>query len=573
MLTQEQARSGAASARRSLGTRTDSVAVSMGATPVETRPDGSKVYEGAASFGDVVKRYPDLKPPRNEFIPADEAMSPEALRLLEGLRFTAGTRSRDWDGKITLAADHTPDLDDPNGEAIEGVVLKGWRHDSLTPGEPPELRVRVLVYTRAAQELLENGVRDLSFGFRTDEERKDGVHQGVPYSVIQRNIRYYHLALVTSARSRTPSGRRARFDSYPSTTRRPATPTRPHVRTPMQRSHLLLATLAVLSGQTPPAAPAMVPATDDKGAPRLDADGAPMMVYDAAAGPVLSEADAALLKQMSPEAQAALGAALGGAVAADETAGDEMEGEAEESAEVAADEEQDAAMLAPVLAKVDAIIAALEAAGIKVGAAKGDEMPPAATKMDGLTGDRMTINRIPAKRKDSAPVTMDPEVAALYDGHHTAAEMRRGLSALAARTTRKDSAPVTTPTSAIKPIDPAAVIAAAAAAAEAAASKRFDASAAFVQVVRNDHADVATVEQAATVMLTTIKAHLPMLATIAEDHVKAQRLDSLTPLYAQAESIRRDSLLTAQGQGLARLLASTPTGNDGGNVIRAPGRS
>ena len=130
----------------------------MGATPVETRPDGSKVYEGAASFGDVVKRYPDLKPPRNEFIPADEAMSPEALRLLEGLRFTAGTRSRDWDGKITLAADHTPDLDDRDGEAIEGVVLKGWRHDSDVPGEPPELRVRVLVYTRAAQELLEKGV-------------------------------------------------------------------------------------------------------------------------------------------------------------------------------------------------------------------------------------------------------------------------------------------------------------------------------------------------------------------------------------------------------------------------------
>lgn len=565
--TEGQARRGRLARAGLLGTRTDSVAVSMGATPVETRPDGSKVYEGAASFGDVVKRYPDLKPPRNEFIPADEAMSPEALRLLEGLRFTAGTRSRDWDGKITLAADHTPDLDDRDGEAIEGVVLKGWRHDSDTPGEPPELRVRVLVYTRAAQELLENGVRDLSFGFRTDEERKDGVHQGVPYSVIQRNIRYYHLALVTSARSRTPSGRRARFDSYPSTTRRPTTPTRPHVRTPMKRSHLLLATLAVLSGQTPPAAPALVPVTDDKGAPRLDAAGAPMMAYDAAAGPVLSEADAALLKQMSPEAQAALGAALGGAalggaVAADETAGDEMEGEAEESAEVAADEEQDAAMLAPVLAKVDAILAALEAAGIKVGAAKGDEMPPAATKMDALVLDHLIRTPMPAGAKSGA--LMSALIAAGADTKVAEAGVKNFLKAI-----RKDSAPVTTPTSAIKPIDPAAIIAAA----EAAASKRFDASAAFVQVVRNDHAEVATVEQAATVMLTTIKAHLPMLATIAEDHVKAQRLDSLTPLYAQAESIRRDSLLTAQGQGLARLLASTPTGNDGGNVIRAPGRS
>ena len=331
----------------------------------------------------------------------------------------------------------------------------------------------------------------------------------------------------------------------------------------MQRSHLLLATLAVLSGQTPPAAPALVPVTDDKGAPRLDAAGAPMMAYDAAAGPVLSEADAALLKQMSPEAQAALGAALGGAVAADETAGDEMEGEAEESAEVAADEEQDAAMLAPVLAKVDAILAALEAAGIKVGAAKGDEMPPAATKMDAEVAAQVARNKAEMQSLRNDIAKGDPKglLKARLDG------LAAATSALSAK--RKGSATVTTPTSAIKPIDPAAIIAAA----EAAASKRFDASAAFVQVVRNDHAEVATVEQAATVMLTTIKAHLPMLATIAEDHVKAQRVDSLTPLYAQSESIRRDSLLTAQGQGLARLLASTPTGNDGGNVIRAPGRS
>ena len=558
-------------------TRTDSVAVSMGATPVETRPDGSKVYEGAASFGDVVKRYPDLRPPRNEFIPADEAMSPEALRLLEGLRFTAGTRSRDWDGKITLAADHTPDLDDPNGEAIEGVVLKGWRHDSDVPGEPPELRVNVLVYTRAAQELLEKGVRDLSFGFRCDEERKDGVHQGVPYSVIQRNIRYYHLALVTSARSRTPSGRRARFDSYPSTTtRRPApTPTRPHVRTPMQRSHLLLATLAVLSGQTPPAAPAMVPATDDKGAPRLDAAGAPMMVYDAAAGPVLSEADAALLKQMSPEAQAALGAALGSAVAAaDETAGDEMEGEAEESAEVAADEEQDAAMLAPVLAKVDAILAALEAAGIKVGAAKGDEMPPAATKMDAEVAAQVARNKAEMQSLRNDIAKGDPKglLKARLDG------LAAATSALSAK--RKDSATVTTPTSAIKPIDPAAIIAAA----TEAAVKRTDANAAFVQVVRNDHAGVATVEQAAIVMLATIKDSLPGLMPMAEEALKSQRLDALSTLYKQAESIRRDSILENQSAGLARVLATADlgplagkAGNGGGtntgNIIRAPGRS
>jgi hypothetical protein len=507
-------------------TRTDSVDVAMGATPVEVRPDGSKVYEGAASFGDVVKRYPDLKPPRNEFIPADEAMSPAALATLEGLRFTAGRRSRDWDGKVTLAADHTPELDDPDGEAIEGAVLKGWREDSLVDGEPPALKVRVIVYTRAAQQLLEAGVRDLSFGFRTDEERKDGVHAGIPYQRVQRNIRYYHLALVTSARSRTPAGRRARFDSYPhaSTTGETRTRTTPT----MKRSHLLLASLAVLTGQTPPDAPALVPATDDKGAPRLDTEGVPVMVADAAAGPVLSEADAALLKQMSPEAQAALGAVLGAAVAAPVEEGEAeeaVEEAAEEGAEVEADKEQDAAMLAPVLAELAALKAALEANGIKVGAPKADELPPpaGAVKMD-------------------APKNANP-------------------------TARKDSATVTNPAKPIV-IDPAKIIADA----TEAASKRFDASAAFVQVVRMDHAEVATVEQAATVMLTTIKAHLPGLAAMAEEALKADRMDSLTAIYKQAEGIRRDGLIAAQGQGIGRVLAqaSLDGGNATGNVVRAP---
>lgn len=535
MLTQEQV-AGVADVRRGLGTRrTDSVAVAMGATPVEVRPDGSKVYEGAASFGDVVKRYPDLKPPRNEFIPADEAMSPEALATLEGLRFTAGTRSRDWDGRVTLAADHTPELDDPNGEAIEGAVLRGWREDSDVPGEPPALKVRVIVYTRAAQDLLERGVRDLSFGFRTDEERKDGVHAGIPYQRVQRNIRYYHLALVTSARSRTPSGRRARFDSYP-------TPTAGETP-PMKRSHLLHSAVAVLTGAALPPAPT-VPAVDEAGQPRLDAYGKPMMVEDAAAGPALSEADAALLKQMSPEAQAAFAAAIGAAVAPVEEEAGEAE---EEAAEVSADVAQDTAMLAPVIADIAAIKAALEAAGIKMDAEVEAQVARNKAEMQAL-------------RSDIAKGDPKGLLKARLDG------LTASTAALTSK--RKDSAPVTTST---KPnFDPAAVIAAA----SEAASKRFDANAAFVQTVRMDHAEVATVEQAATVMLTTIKTHLPGLAAMAEEAVKGQRLDSLTILYKQAEGIRRDSLLARQGADLARVLAASDAGaGAGGNVVRAPSRS
>ena len=296
----------------------------------------------------------------------------------------------------------------------------------------------------------------------------------------------------------------------------------------MKRTHLLLSAVAALTGKAIPPVPT-VPALDDAGKPRVDAAGAPEMVEDAAAGPALSEADAALLKQMSPEAQAALGAALGAVVApAEMEAEDPAEEVAEEEAEVAADVEQDTEMLAPVLADIAAIKAALEAAGIKVGAPKGDEMPmPSAMKMD-------------------APKTTTPS--------------------------RKDSAAVTTPAKPTITIDADAIIAKA----EAAASKRFDANAAFVQTVRNDHAEVATVEQAATVMLTTIKAHLPDLSGMAEEALKGGRFDSLTTFYKQAEGIRRDSLLARQGADLGRVLASADLGtNGGGNIVRAPapGRS
>lgn len=328
----------------------------------------------------------------------------------------------------------------------------------------------------------------------------------------------------------------------------------------MKRSHLLLASLAVLTGQTPPDAPALVPATDDKGVPRLDAEGAPMMVADAAAGPVLSEADAALLKQMSPEAQAALGAALGSAVAAPveegeaEEAGEEV---AEEAEEVAADESQDATMLAPVLAELAALKAALEAAGIKVGAPKADELPPpaGAAKMDGVSAEAHAAL-----------------MSSLIAEGATSEVAKKGVAAFIKAlnknpTARKDSATVTTPTKPIV-IDPAKIIADA----TEAASKRFDASAAFVQVVRMDHAEVATVEQAATVMLTTIKAHLPGLATMAEEALKADRMDSLTTIYKEAEGKRRDGLIAAQGQGLGRVLAqaSLDGGNATGNIVRAP---
>lgn len=536
-------------------TRHDSVAVSMGATPVEVRPDGSKVYEGTAAFGDVVAPYPDLDPPRNEFRPADEVMSPEALATLEGLRFTGGPRARDLDGRISLPADHDTRLDDPDGLAIEGVVLRGWREDG-TGDEPPALRVRVLAYTRAIQSLIEAGVRDLSLGYRTDEERTPdyqtiGTHAGMPYQVVQRRIRYYHLNLVKSARSRTPSGRHARLDAAPHSY--PPHATTKKTTNTMKRSPLIVAALAILSRQDPARAVAdastPAPVLDAAGAPRLDAAGAPMMstpMVDAA-GPALSDADAALLKQMSPEAQAALAAYLAPPANAFAEGAEMAEADdaAEEANELATDEAQDAALVDPLAAKIDAILAALEAAGIKVG-----------------TG-------APVADAGGASAA-SPLVAAVG-----AAKMDATKNPTPAAANRQDSAVLTPPTATPRvPTDSATLIANATAAAKAASTAQYNADAAFVGVVRKDGHKADTTGQAAEVMLVTVKTHLPLLAAVAESAVKDARYDALVPLYEQAESLRRDGLRADAQLGLRnvfdRMTLDDGAANRGDGIVRAP---
>lgn len=454
-------------------------AVRLGATPVEIRPNGSRVYEGTAAFGDVVAPYPDLDPPRNEFRPADEVMSPAALASLEGLIFTGGPRVREWDGSISLPAEHAEDLLDPDNahDAIEGSVIRGWREDP-PDGSPPRLRVLVIVHTRAAQKLIESGVVELSLGYLAREDKTPGVHLGVKYDRIQRGHIYNHLNLVTHARSRTPDGQAARLDKSP------GLPAYPH------------------------------PASETS---RMDETTTTTMT-DA---PELSAEDAALLKQMSPEAQAMFG---GGAApmpeAENETPGEEM---AEDAAEVAGDEAQDAEMLAPVLAKMadfEARLAALEGA-----APKADAPPPPPPAASDST----------AAKKDAAMKT--PAASILSN--------------------------------------PDAVIAAATAAASKAGADAFNKSAAFVAVVRNDGHSAATTDDAATVMLSVIKSNLPDLADMATDNIKQSRMDSLVSLYKQAEKIRRDGLMRAQEAALGDVYrydstpGDAPPQDDG--ILRFPG--
>ena len=105
--------------------------------------------------------------------------------------------------------------------------------------------------------------------------------------------------------------------------------------------------------------------------------------------------------------------------------------------------------------------------------------------------------------------------------------------------------------------DPATVIAEARKAASDAASARFDEAARLVGVVRRDgHRDVDTPADAVKTMLVVVGEALPDLKATAEAHVTAGRMDDLTILYKQAEKIRRERHLDAQGRGVLEALSS-----------------
>ena len=177
--------------------------LSVGATPIEVRPNGWRVYRGVASYGDVVLDYGPMDPggARSEFVPASTALDPEAVRLTEGIPFTII-----HPGDLLEADD-----EDEFKEHNEGTVLRAEADWSTTP---PSLKVDVIVHTKSAQDAIESGrVRELSLGYSCDDEEVEGVHDGKAYQVVQRRRRPNHLSGVPRARSRTADGRAARLDA------------------------------------------------------------------------------------------------------------------------------------------------------------------------------------------------------------------------------------------------------------------------------------------------------------------------------------------------------------------------
>lgn len=91
------------------------------------------------------------------------------------------------------------------------------------------------------------------------------------------------------------------------------------------------------------------------------------------------------------------------------------------------------------------------------------------------------------------------------------------------------------------------------AAVEAKATLRFNQSQSFVESVRMDGHRAVTTDDAATVMLSTIKDNLPEMHAFALGELKNSRLDSLTAMYKSAERIRREGLLNEQAAAVVGL--------------------
>ena len=277
--------------------RTDAGGLQLGARPIEVRPDGYRVYRGRIP-ADVVMRYPDLSPPRSEFIPADEALSDEALASMRGAPFSV------------LHADDLLDATTVR-EHMVGTVLAAeanWESD------PPEMVVDVIIHDLDAQMEVESGrLAQISPGYRSEEDWTPGVHKGQRYQVVQRRRRYNHLAAVPAARTVTADGRPARLDEHPGEAAdgAPYSPTT-DARTDMRKKKITQPDGTIIEVEVP---------ADETGGTD-EPQGSEQSRTDAV---VLSPEDIEVLKKMSPEGFMAVSTALGlTAAAMPEPDGDEV---------------------------------------------------------------------------------------------------------------------------------------------------------------------------------------------------------------------------------------------------------
>lgn len=462
------------------------------------------MYEGIASYGDVVLDYGPMDPggARSEFVPAATALDPETVRLTEGIPFTIL-----HPGDLLEADD-----EDAYKEHNEGSVLRAAADWSTTP---PSLRVAVIVHTRSAQDDIESGrVRELSLGYDCDDEEASGVHDGKVYTVVQRRRRPNHLSGVPRARSRTADGRAARLDAAPGPVDINITPT-------VDASTLARATTASHYAHLDAGAP-MEDETENANtdAPEIVAETEAAVAADPAeALAAFSPEDAEVLKTLSPEGLAMLAKAV-----------KQVKAEAAEQAVLAAPD------VAAVIAPSDA--PALEAESTE--------------SMVEEAGDDPDENDDATAPMASGGATPDLDAMSKM-----LSDMQAQLDAMKAGKPKSDAqGPKAKPIAAIPQasLKPNPKSDAVAEQARLDAEKRKQDDARFVGAIRKQvgsRARLDSAHDAAREALATIGHETPEVLAVAKRAWDERRLDDLASLAAAADRKRRDVHLDAQGAAVA----------------------
>ena len=191
-----------------MSSRTDKLGpIKFGAKPTKITSEGFRHYKGTATIGDVILPY--ANPARLEFRPADEVLSDEAIDSMIGKPIT-----NDHPTALLNSTEH-----EEVKRRVEGAVISAVRAE--TKLGMPCMEVEIVVYTHPLQKAIEEGKAELSPGYGLTEDPKYdasesvrvvGEHEGRPYHVVQRDVKYNHLAVVDAARTRTPAGEVAQLD-------------------------------------------------------------------------------------------------------------------------------------------------------------------------------------------------------------------------------------------------------------------------------------------------------------------------------------------------------------------------
>lgn len=462
------------------------------------------MYEGIASYGDVVLEYGPMDPggARSEFVPAATALDPEAVRLTEGIPFTIL-----HPGDLLEADD-----EDEYKEHNEGSVLRAEADWSTTP---PSLRVAVIVHTRSAQDDIESGrVRELSLGYDCDDEEASGVHDGKAYTVVQRRRRPNHLSGVPRARSRTADGRAARLDAAPGPVDINITPT-------VDASTLARATTASHYAHLDAGAP-MEDETENANtdAPEIVAETETAVAADPAeALAAFSPEDAEVLKTLSPEGLAMLAKAV-----------KQVKAEAAEQAVLAAPD-------------VAAVIAPSDAPALEV------ESTESMVEEAGDDPDENDDATAPMASGGATP-DLDAMGKMLADMQSQLDAMRAGKPPAK----KADAGPKPIAVSPQAPLKSNPKVDAVTEQARLDAEKRKQDDARFVGAIRKQvgsRARLDSASDAAREALATIGHQTPEVLAVAKRAWDEHRLDDLASLAAAADRKRRDVHLDAQGAAVA----------------------